>query len=309
MPIHVIHGKRDGPHLFVSAAIHGDEVNGVEVIRRLLELKALRRLSGTLVAIPVVNVYGLIHASRYLPDRRDLNRSFPGTESGSLAARVAHLFMTEVVGRCTHGVDLHTGAVHRTNLPQIRGNLEDPETKQLAEAFGVPVMLNSALRDGSLRAAAAEYGIPMLLYEAGQALRYEEVAISAGVHGVVNVMRALGMIKPPARRRKPSDSYLARRSSWVRAPESGMLRTLVKLGTKVSRGQAIGYISDPYSGESTPVSSQHSGVVIGQVKIPMVHEGEALFHVAKFMDDVGDVVDQVDIFHETHAVEETGFPE
>ena len=304
MPIHVVHGKRDGPRLFVSAAIHGDEVNGVEIIRRLLESKSLNRMSGTLVAVPVVNVYGLIHESRYLPDRRDLNRSFPGSESGSLAARVAHQFMSEVVERCTHGIDLHTGAVHRTNLPQIRGNLEEPETEQMARVFGVPVIMNSAIRDGSLRAAAAEHGIPTLLYEAGQALRYEEVAISAGYHGVINVMRFLGMLKPSRRRRKQAESYLARRSSWERAPESGMLRTLSKLGAMVSKGQIIGYVSDPYSGESTPVLSQHDGVVIGQVKIPMVHEGEALFHIARFKDDVEDVIGQVDTFQEAHAASE-----
>ena len=301
MPVHVVHGKRDGPSLFVCAAIHGDEVNGVEVIRLLLQSKKLNRINGTLVAIPVVNVYGLIHESRYLPDRRDLNRTFPGSESGSLAARVAHLFMAEVVGRCTHGIDLHTGAVHRTNLPQIRANLEDPATEALARAFGVPVILNAAIRDGSLRAAAAEHGIPMLLYEAGQALRYEEVAISAGLHGVLNVMHALGMIKTTSRRRKHTDSYLARRSAWVRAPESGMLRTSVKLGAMVSKGQTIGYVSDPYSGASTPVLCPHGGVVIGQVQIPMVHEGEALFNIAKFKDDVEDVADQVDIFQVAHA--------
>ncbi len=154
MPLHVVHGKKDGPRLFVSAAIHGDELNGVEIIRRLLEVKALRRLSGTLVAVPVVNVYGLIHQSRYLPDRRDLNRSFPGFAEGSLAARVAHLFIDEIVRHCSHGIDLHTGAIHRTNLPQIRANLDDAETERLAIAFGVPVVLNAALRDGSLREAA-----------------------------------------------------------------------------------------------------------------------------------------------------------
>ena len=171
MPVHVIHGRRDGPRLFLCAALHGDEVNGVEIIRQVLTLKALNRLHGTLVAVPVVNVYGVIHQSRYLPDRRDLNRSFPGHESGSMTARVTHLFMTEIVYRCTHGIDLHTGAIHRSNLPQIRADLDDPETERMARAFGVPVLLNSSLRDGSLRQVAAENGIPTLLYEAGEALR------------------------------------------------------------------------------------------------------------------------------------------
>ena len=194
MPVHVVHGKKDGPCLFVSAAVHGDELNGVEIIRRLLEVKALSRLAGTLVAVPVVNVYGLIHQSRYLPDRRDLNRSFPGSAAGSLAGRVAHLFIDKIVRHCTHGIDLHTGAIHRTNLPQIRANLDDQETERLARAFGVPVLLNATLRDGSLREAASELGIPMLLYEAGEGLRFDEVCIRAGLLGVLNVMRALAML-------------------------------------------------------------------------------------------------------------------
>ncbi len=170
MPVHVIRGKKPGPKLFVSAAIHGDELNGVEIIRRLLKQPALNKLRGDLIAIPMVNVYGIIHHSRYLPDRRDLNRSFPGSKKGSLAARLADLFMTEIVRKCTHGIDLHTGAIHRSNLPQIRANLDDAETLSLAKSFNVPVLLNSNLRDGSMRESAAGLGIPMLLYEAGEAL-------------------------------------------------------------------------------------------------------------------------------------------
>lgn len=207
IPLHVVHGRKDGPRLFVSAAVHGDELNGVEIIRRLLEAKALRRLSGTLVAAPVVNVYGLIHQSRYLPDRRDLNRSFPGSASGSLAARVAYLVINEIVQHCTHGIDLHTGAIHRTNLPQIRADLDDPETDTLARAFVVPVLLSATLRDGSLREAAALVGIPMLLYEAGEGLRFDEVPIRAGFNGILNVIRALGMLSPSRQRARARPVY------------------------------------------------------------------------------------------------------
>ncbi|MDH3343556.1 MAG: succinylglutamate desuccinylase/aspartoacylase family protein, partial [Gammaproteobacteria bacterium] len=177
VPVHVVSGKHAGPRLFVSAAIHGDEINGVEIIRRLLKLPALKRLHGTIIAVPIVNVHGLINHSRYLPDRRDLNRSFPGTEKGSLAARLAYLFMKEIVAKSTHGIDLHTGALHRNNLPQIRANMDDEETERLALAFNAPVIISSNLRDGSLRESAADYGIPMLLYEAGEALRFDEVSI------------------------------------------------------------------------------------------------------------------------------------
>ena len=301
MPVHVMHGRREGPRLFVSAAIHGDEVNGVEIIRRLLEIKALKRLNGTLVAIPVVNVYGLIHHSRYLPDRRDLNRSFPGSEKGSLTARVANLCMEKIVACCSHGIDLHTGALHRTNLPQIRANLDDPETEMLARAFGVPVLLDSALRDGSLRQAAADCGIPMLLYEAGEALRYDEVSIRAGVQGVLSVMRQLGMLKPLIRKRVPLEPFVARNSTWVRAPDSGMLRVKARLGVKVRKGQLLAHVSDPYSGESMAVIAHTAGVVIGRSEIPMVHEGEALFHIARFSEDDEDVAEHVETFQQSHS--------
>lgn len=304
MPVHVIHGRKDGPRLFVSAAVHGDEVNGVEIIRQVLEHKTVAKLHGTLLAVPVVNVYGLIHHSRYLPDRRDLNRSFPGSDRGSLAARVAHIFMQEIVARATHGIDLHTGAVHRSNLPQIRANLDDPETEKLAQSFGVPVLLNSSLRDGSLRQSAADLGIPMLLYEAGEALRYDDISIRAGTQGVLHVMRELGMLRKSTRRRKGVEPFVADSSTWVRAPESGMLRHAVELGARVKKGELLGHVSDPYSGQSEGIVCPASGVVIGCVNLPIVHEGEALFHIARFSGGVSGVVETVDSFHQRHSDEE-----
>jgi len=283
MPVQVVHGKLQGPCLFVSAAIHGDELNGVEVIRRLLRHSALKRLRGTLVAIPIVNVHGFLDRSRYLPDRRDLNRSFPGSDKGSLAARIAKLFMTEVVARCGYGIDLHTGAVHRENMPQIRANLDDPETERLAHAFGVPVLINSTLRDGSLRMAASEQGVTTLLYEAGEALRFDEVSIRAGLKGVLNVMRELNML--PARKRKTTGlrpPVVARSSSWVRAPESGILRTLVTLGTQVEKDTLLAVIADPFGEDEMEVRAQHKGIVIGRTQLPLVHQGEAVYHLAQF---------------------------
>ncbi|WP_164513280.1 succinylglutamate desuccinylase/aspartoacylase family protein [Thiosocius teredinicola] len=302
MPVHVVHGRRDGPTLFVSAAVHGDELNGIEVIRRVLANKSVNKLKGTLVAVPVVNAYGVIHESRYLPDRRDLNRSFPGSEQGSLAARLANLFMEEIVKRCTHGIDLHTGAIHRTNLPQIRANLDDADTARLAHAFGVPVVLNAQIRDGSLRASASELGIPMLLYEAGEALRFDEVSIRAGVVGVINVMRELGMLPASKRRRGASrEPFVARRSGWVRAPQSGMLSAIVALGTRVSKGETLGYIDDPYGGNRYQVQSNAEGVVIGKLELPLVHEGDAVYHIARFSDDIDDVAEEVEAFHADYA--------
>lgn len=299
MPVHIIHGKKSGPRLFICAAIHGDELNGVEIIRRLLKALALKRINGTLIAIPMVNVYGVIHHSRYLPDRRDLNRSFPGFKSGALASRIADLFMTEIVANSTHGIDLHTGAIHRSNLPQIRANLDDETTLSLAKAFNVPVLLNANLRDGSLRESAAELGIPMLLYEAGEALRFDEISIRAGVRGILNVMRHLGMIAGRKTRKMATakEPYIARSSSWIRAPGSGIFRTLKSLGCRVVKNELLGMISDPVSSLEIEVISPFSGIIIGRSEIPLVHEGEAVYHIAKF-EDSREVAEQVENFHD-----------
>lgn len=304
LPVHVIRGAKDGPRLFVCAAMHGDELNGTEIIRRLMKQAALKRLRGTLVAVPIVNVYGLIHHSRYLPDRRDLNRSFPGSEKGSLAARLAHQFMTEIVSNCDYGIDLHTGAIHRSNLPQIRANLDDAETARLAEAFGVPVLLNSNIRDGSLRETAAEQGMPMLLYEAGEALRFDEVSIRAGVKGIINVMRALHMLPPTrARHRKRREPFVARSSTWVRASASGLFRKVCGLGSRVKRSEVIGLIDDVLDGSEHEVVATAGGIIIGCTQIPLVHEGEALFHIARF-EDIRQVAGQVESFQNEFAPEE-----
>lgn len=305
IPVHVIHGKKPGPRLFISAAIHGDELNGVEVIRRLLKQSSLKRLRGTLIAIPVVNVHGFINHSRYLPDRRDLNRSFPGSQKGSLAARLANLFMTEIVNQCTHGIDLHTGAIHRENLPQIRANLDDEKTTILAESFGVPVLLNSDLRDGSLRESAAQQGIPMLLYEAGEALRFDEVSIRAGVRGVTNVMRKLDMLPKSSKvRKRHIEPVIAHSSFWERAPVSGILRETVKLGERINKGQVLALVEDPFGLVENAIVAKYSGIVIGKSNIPLANEGDALFHIARF-GKVSQVEDSLGEFQELHDVEST----
>ena len=309
MPVQVIRGKKPGPVLFVSAALHGDELNGVEIIRRLLNLPALKRLNGTLFAIPIVNVYGFIQQSRYLPDRRDLNRSFPGTDHGSLAARLANQFMTEIVEQSTHGIDLHTGAINRSNLPQIRANIDDPQTADIAHVFGVPVILNADLRDNSLREAAAEYGIPMLLYEAGEALRFDEVSIRAGLKGIINVMRYLEML-PPSRRKKKRDHkpLYARASTWVRAPAGGILRTIVPLGGSVEKSQLLGILSDPFGEREMEIHAPCDGIVIGRTNLPLANEGDALFHIARYR-KLETVTARVEEFTEQHQPEPQSPPD
>ena len=283
MPVQVVHGRRPGPRLFVNAAIHGDEINGVEIIRRLLNLGALRHIRGTLVAVPVVNVFGFVSLSRNLPDRRDLNRSFPGSARGSLAGLLANLFLGEIVANCSHGIDLHTGAIHRDNYPQIRVNMDHEEAAQMALAFGVPLVINSGYREGSLREAAARLDIPVIVYEASEALRFDEFAIRAGVRGVVGVMRALGMLKDRKRtKRKPVEPMLVRSSTWVRAQQSGILRRAVALGKLVIKGERLGAIADPFGGNEVEVLSPAVGIVIGGTNLPLVHEGDALFHIGRF---------------------------
>lgn len=304
IPLQVVCGKLAGPTLFISAAIHGDELNGVEISRRLLNTAAIKRLKGTLIVVPIVNVFGIIQHSRYLPDRRDLNRSFPGSERGSLAARLAHIFLEEVVKRCDYGIDLHTGAVHRSNLPQIRANLEDAETKQLAEAFAVPVILNANLRDGSLRQVADEHGVKVLLYEAGEALRFDELSIRAGVRGILQVMRTLNMLPASKKAGKKMEPFVARSSSWERATESGILRSLAPLGARVTKGDLLGVISDPsdlFDQSEYEIRAHYSGLVIGKSNIPLVNEGDALFHIARF-EAIQEAAASVEAFQNTAAV-------
>lgn len=281
MPVKVVSGRRSGPVLLVSAAIHGDELNGVEIIRRLLKRKLLRSIRGTLIAVPVVNVHGFLDQSRYLPDRRDLNRSFPGSPTGSIAARMAHIFVTEILDKADCGIDLHTGALNRSNLPQIRGNLDDAKTLELARAFGTPVIVDSTIRDGSLRECAVERGLPILVYEAGEALRFDEVSIRGGIRGIIKVMRHLGML-PPAKKAKSIVPVLAESTSWVRAPASGIVARKVQLGARVVEGERLATIGDPLGEAETTVAAPFDGIVIGRSMLPLAHEGDALFNVAAF---------------------------
>ncbi len=285
LPVQVVRGREDGPRIFVSAALHGDEINGVEIIRRLLNAPALAALRGTLLAVPIVNTMAFLHQSRYLPDRRDLNRSFPGSESGSLAARLANLFLKEVVNQCQYGVDLHTGAIHRPNLPQIRGDLANPETLRLCRAFGVPLLLNSEPTQGTLREYTTRKGIPVILYEAAEALRFDEVCIRIGVQGVLNVLCELDMLPRPDGGSEPAvEAVIAKSSTWARSPGSGVCRPQVRLGDMVRAGQVIAIVGDPIGETENQVISPADGVVIGRLNLPLVYEGDALFHIARVED-------------------------
>ncbi|MEO8181868.1 MAG: succinylglutamate desuccinylase/aspartoacylase family protein [Deltaproteobacteria bacterium] len=280
LPVIVMHGATSGPTLWLSGAVHGDELNGVMIVDELVQRLDPGMLSGTVLAVPVVNGFGLIQGSRYLPDRRDLNRCFPGSKRGSLGARLAYLLSRLVIARCDLGIDFHSGSDGRHNLPQIRCDLNDERTRRLALAFGAPLALHAGARDGSLRGHAMTLGKPVLSYEGGEANRLDDAAIRAGVYGTLRVMAKVGLltksqVKPPRRRTR-----LLVSSSWVRATRSGFCRMKVRLGVAVKVGELIAQIVDPALGTRTSVKSTRAGIAIGKAVDSLVTAGDALLHVA-----------------------------
>ncbi len=282
LPVHVVHGEAPGPVMFLSGAIHGAEIQGVEIIRRILTHPALHTLRGTLLAVPIVNSFGFLNHTRYMPDRRDLNRCFPGSDRGSLASLVADIFFREVVLRSEYGIDFHTAALHRTNLPQVRLAPEEPELLKLAQAFAPPVILISKLREKSLRLSAGEAGVKVLLYEGGEALRFDELAIDAAVKGSLRMMAYLGMIQPVPRK-SANDTVFSDASSWVRAPESGILHTTRRIGDRVGKGEVVGVVADPLGLASLPLVSETDGIIVGRTNLPLLNRGDAVFHIARAM--------------------------
>jgi len=284
MTVIVLQGIETGPRVLVSAAVHGDEINGIFSIKDLVKAIDPKKLTGTVALVPVVNMFGVINQTRYLPDRRDLNRSFPGSAKGSMAACLAHTFMNRIVKKATHMIDLHTAAIHRTNWPQVRANLDDPETLRLSKAFGANIMIHANERDGSLRQAATKRGMPSILFEGGAALRHNPDAVKMGFEGTMRVLKALAMYDskvPP-----PKKAVRAQKSSWIRAEHSGFFVPDVACGDRVKAGETIGHVflrlhKDFGPALESPVMSPNSGMVIGFTENPMVYQGDALIHVAK----------------------------
>jgi len=278
LPIAVINGRTSGPNIWVSGGIHGDEINGVEVVRKVMKALDAKSLRGAVIAVPIVNPLGFLMRSRYVPDRRDLNRVFPGSTRGSTASRLAHLFMTEVVAHCSVGIDCHTASNHRTNLPQLRADIDDPETLRLARAFGAPFTIKSRLRDGSLRQAASEQGIKMLLYEGGEADRVDEEAVTFGYNGVMRTLRSLGMVD--GRMPAATTTRLVRRTTWVRARRGGLVEIAPTLGDRVEGGEVVARIADAFGLRPTMVKAPLAGWVIARTLNPLVNPGDPLVQVA-----------------------------
>ncbi|MEL6957790.1 MAG: succinylglutamate desuccinylase/aspartoacylase family protein [Pseudomonadota bacterium] len=279
--VHVLHGRRKGPTVFVSAAVHGDEVVGVEIVRRLLQSDLLDKLRGTLLVVPIVNAFGFHNRSRYLPDRRDLNRSFPGSSGGSLAGRLAGIFLDQVVKRCDLGIDLHSAAVHRTNFPQMRVSPGNDRTLALSKAFGAPVILTSPLREGSLRAEAKEVGVDVLLYEAGEGLRFDEMAARAGLAGILRVLREMEMLPAKGIAKARRVPVLCKSSKWLRAPAGGLLRTFRGDGDVVEEGEVLASVADPFGEVEIEIAAPFAGIIVGRAVMPVVNEGDAVFHLAE----------------------------
>jgi predicted deacylase len=285
IPVHVFHGEKTGFKLFIISAIHGDELNSIEIVRRVHEHIDLTHLHGTIITMPVANIYGVIMQTRYLSDRRDLNRSFPGAKKGTLASRLAHGIMKQVVSCCDYGIDLHTGAYGRMNMPQLRVDFTTPGIKEFAKSFNAPVILDSKQRDGSLRQAAGNLGIPLIVYEGGEALRFNELCIRAGVQGILNVLHHLKMLEPIDNQiRKKSKSVITKTSRWLRAPASGLIEPVRDVFSQhIKKGDILANIHDPFLiNPSVKVIAPFEGIVIGQALKAMVTEGDALFHIATF---------------------------
>ncbi len=270
VPVIVLNGKGPGPVLCLTAAVHGDELNGIEVARRVLDDIDVEDLNGAVIGIPIVNIQGFYRGTRYLPDRRDLNRYFPGNAKGSSATRMAHSLFTEVIRHCSALIDLHTGSLNRTNLPQVRADLRSPSVTRMTRAFGATVVLQSAGDKGSLRRAANDAGIPSVTFEMGEPMRVQPEQVEHGAKAVETLMYALGMTKQRRYWGDPEAVYYS--SKWVRVDNGGILFSDVALGERVSEGELLGVVTDPLSNEQyriyAPISGRVLGMALNQVVLP-----------------------------------------
>jgi predicted deacylase len=275
--INVARSIESGPTLLLMGGLHGDEINGIEIIRRLIERRFNIPKVGSVICIPILNIYGFIHFSRYVPDGKDVNRSFPGNRNGSLASRIAFYLMQEIIPQIDYGVDFHTGGDDRSNYPQIRCVLTNKINQKLADAFHAPFTVNSKYRPKSLRQSAAKLGKNIIVFEGGESSRFDEFAIQQGVEGTLRLMNNLGM-----RDELPSPickNQIIRNSSWIRAKSSGIFVPSVRYGEYVVKNSVVGSISDPFGEFKTSLKTRNSGYVIGLNHQPLIHQGDALMHI------------------------------
>ncbi len=270
---------RDGPVLLLMGGLHGDEINGVEIVKRIISQNLHSAERGTVICIPLLNIYGFIHFSREVPGGKDINRTFPGSNKGSLASRLAHYLMKDIVPKIDCGIDFHTGGASRANYPQIRCVVQQNSINALADQFAAPFTVNSRYRPKSFRLAASKLGKEILIYEGGESLRFDEFAIQQGINGTLRVMKHLGMIDVAPRAEHRNQIIVE--SSWVRAKYSGILNLGVKYGEQVAKGAVLGEISDTLGERICTVKSPVDGYIIALNHSPVVHQGDALFHIGK----------------------------
>lgn len=281
LPIFIRSSKEPGPVVLISGGVHGDEINGIVTAKRIMEevdqdMEMLKK--GTLIFIPLVNIYGFLSNSRTFPDGRDLNRSFPGSKKGSLAASIAYILSTEIIPQIDYGIDFHTGGRMLSNSPQIRVDYSDKAAVKLAKSFGTNFVVNSKVIEKSFRKTASKAKKHIIVYEGGESMRLDEFAIEEGVNGAKRMLKSLGMIDEAP---EPLHTIMLKESSWVRARASGIFNASLKIGDQVKRGQVLARISDPYGQIKIPVKAPSNGYIIGMNNHPVINTGDALVHLGK----------------------------
>lgn len=277
LPIHVYRSLNPGPVVLLSGGLHGDEVDGVEIVRRIIASKVLDNLNcGSVIAIPIMNIYGFLNYSREVPDGKDINRSFPGSKNGSLAARVAYNLTGKVLEEIDFGIDFHTGGANRYNYPQTRFAAEDPLAQEIAQIFNAPITLESGLIDKSLRKEAFKMGKSIVVFEGGEAMRFDELSIMEGIRGAKRVLAHFNMLDQAE---QEQNSAQCTKSQWIRARRSGLFQSIVKSGEWIDKKETMGFISDPFGKKQVRVKAPESGIIVGHNNSPVVSQGDALFHL------------------------------
>jgi len=284
IPIHIRRAKEEGPVVFVTAALHGDEINGTGAVRQLIQDEEFQLLRGAVIFVPVLNILAFDRHSRYLPDRRDLNRSFPGSDSGSLARRMASAIFNGIVSYCDFGIDLHTAAVRRTNYPNVRGDLSKPEVRRLAEAFGSEIILDGKGPTGALRREACKVGCPTIIMEGGEVWKVEPGIVQSAVRGIKNVLRELDMLG--GERESPEFQVVIQKTKWIRAERGGFLQFHVKPGDVIEKDQPLATNTTLLGREHSTLYAPFDAVVIGMTTLPATSPGEPVCHLGKLPDDI-----------------------
>ncbi|MDN3671143.1 succinylglutamate desuccinylase/aspartoacylase family protein [Echinicola jeungdonensis] len=278
LPVFIDRSKQEGPVVLISGGVHGDEINGIVAVKKMLEEKLFKPVKGTLIFIPLVNIYGFLSNSRTFPDGRDLNRSFPGNNKGSLASQIAYILTTQIIPHIDYGIDIHTGGRMLSNYPQIRVDFKDKIGLDLAKAFGARFIINSSHIDKSFRKEAFKKDKHILVYEGGESMRLDDLVVREAIAGTRRLLSHLGMVED---KEENYSSLVMKESSWLRAKISGIFTPSISLGEEVKRGQVLAKLSDPYGQVKVAVKCTSNGYVIGLNNSPVVNAGDALFHIGK----------------------------